>query len=49
MKLGEAMRRSLIAVIVVLLVSIVGYLAMDRHEKNVAAEKDKAFDQKYFK
>lgn len=41
------MRRPLLIVVVVLLASIVGYLALDRHEKDVGNAKDQAFDQKF--
>jgi hypothetical protein len=44
---GELMRRSLLVVVVVLLTSIVGYMALDRHEKDVAHAKDQAFGQKF--
>jgi hypothetical protein len=43
------MRKFSLAIIVVLLVSIVGYLAIDRQEKDVAHQRDKAFDQKFAK
>jgi hypothetical protein len=43
------MRKFSLAIIVILLVSIVGYLAIDRQEKNVAHQRDKAFDQKFAK
>lgn len=43
------MRKISLAIIVVLLVSVVGYLAMDRHEKNAAHQRDKAFDDKFIK
>lgn len=35
---------SLLAVIVVLLSSAVGYLALDRHDKNVQKQHEKEFD-----
>lgn len=38
-----------VGIIVVLLVAIVGYLAMDRQEKDVANERDKTFDQQFAK
>ncbi len=37
-------RASLMAVIVVLLSTVVGYLAWDRHDKEVQKQHDKAFD-----
>ena len=43
------MRKISLAIIVVLLISVVGYLAMDRQEKNVAHQRDKAFDEKFAK
>ncbi|MFC0134550.1 hypothetical protein [Massilia eurypsychrophila] len=43
------MRKVSIGVIVVLLVAIVGYLAMDRQEKDVANERNKAFDTQFAK
>jgi hypothetical protein len=43
------MRKVSIGIIVVLLVAVVGYLGMDRQEKNVANERNKAFDQKFAK
>ncbi len=43
------MRKVSLAIIVVLLVSVVGYMAMDRQEKNVAHERDKSFDAKFAK
>ncbi len=43
------MRKFSLAIIVVLLVSIVGYLAIDRQEKDIAHQRDKAFDQKFAK
>jgi hypothetical protein len=43
------MRKFSLAIIVVLIVSIVGYLAIDRQEKDVAHQRDKAFDQKFAK
>lgn len=38
-----------IIIIVVLLTSVVGYMAWDRHDKNVAHERDKSFDSKFAK
>jgi hypothetical protein len=38
-----------IVVVVILLFSIVGYMALDRNEKNVAHERDKSFDSKFAK
>lgn len=43
------MRKFSLAIIVVLLVSIVGYLAINRQEKDVAHQRDKTFDQKFAK
>ena len=43
------MKTAAIAAIVILLTSVVGYLAMDRHDKNVATQKDKTFDDKFLK
>jgi hypothetical protein len=43
------MRKFSLAIIVVLLVSIVGYLAIDRQEKDIAHQRDEAFDQKFAK
>ena len=43
------MRKLLIIVIIVLLSSIVGYLALDRNEKNTAHERDKSFDARLAK
>ena len=43
------MRKFSLAIIVVLIVSIVGYLAIDRQEKDVAHQRDKTFDQKFAK
>lgn len=43
------MKKASVAVIVVLLVAIVGYLALDRRDKDVADEKSRNFAQKYFK
>lgn len=39
------MRKIYIGLIVVLLVAIVGYVALDRRDKQVASERDQAFDQ----
>lgn len=39
----------IIVIIVVLLSSVVGYLALDRTEKNVAAERNKTFDDQFAK
>jgi hypothetical protein len=38
-----------IIVVVILLFAVVGYLALDRNEKNVAHERDKSFDAKFAK
>lgn len=43
------MRMIYVGLIVVLLVAIVGYLALDRRDKQVASERDQAFDQKFAK
>lgn len=43
------MRKASIGIIVVLLLAIVGYLAMDRQEKDVSNARNKAFDQKFAK
>ncbi|WUR13902.1 hypothetical protein E7V67_001990 [[Empedobacter] haloabium] len=43
------MRRASLIVIIVLLVAVVGYLAMDRQDKEVAQQRDKAFDAKFAK
>ena len=43
------MRMIYVGLIVVLLVAIVGYLALDRRAKQVASERDQAFDQKFAK
>lgn len=43
------MRKVSIGVIVVLLVAVVGYLAMDRQEKDVANERNKTFDTQFAK
>ena len=40
---------ALLLVIISLLGSIVGYLAWDRHDKNVAEEKHKAFNARFLK
>jgi hypothetical protein len=41
------MRRISIGIIVALLVAIVGYLAIDREEKDVANERNKSFDASF--
>lgn len=38
-----------VLVIVVLLSSVVGYLALDRSEKNASNERQQAFDQSFAK
>jgi hypothetical protein len=43
------MRKFSLAIIVALLTSVIGYLAMDRQEKDVAHQRNKAFDQKFAK
>jgi len=40
-------KRALLTVIVILLLSVVGYLALDRHEKEVQRQNDKAFDDTF--
>lgn len=37
-------KTALLAVIVALLSSVVGYLALDRHDKDVQKQREKAFD-----
>lgn len=41
------MRKPLLVVVVVLLASVVGYMALDRTEKNTANAKNQAFDRKF--
>lgn len=43
------LKTSLLITIVVLLTSVVGYLALDRHEKNEAKQHTEAFKAKYLK
>ncbi|WP_256369123.1 hypothetical protein [Duganella vulcania] len=43
------MRKLPLIAIIVLLALIVGYLALDRSEKNAAQERSKAFDQSFAK
>jgi hypothetical protein len=43
------MRKILVAVIAILLAAVVGYLALDRHDKNASAERARAFDEKFAK
>jgi hypothetical protein len=43
------MRKASIGIIVVLLVAIVGYLAMDRHEKDVSNQRNQTFDAQFAK
>lgn len=38
-----------IIVVVILLVAVGGYLALDRNEKNAALEHEKSFDAKFAK
>lgn len=38
------MRKASIGIIVVLLVAVVSYLALDRHEKDASSERNKTFD-----
>jgi hypothetical protein len=40
-------RKPLLVVVVLLLSSVVGYLALDRHEKDVSNERNRTFDQKF--
>jgi hypothetical protein len=41
------MRRISIGIIVALLVAVVGYMAIDREEKDVSNERNKSFDAKF--
>jgi hypothetical protein len=41
------MRKPLLVVVVVLLTSVVGYLALDRSEKDAANARNQTFDQKF--
>lgn len=41
------MRKPILILIVLLLAAVVGYLALDRHDKNVSQERDKAFDKTF--
>jgi hypothetical protein len=41
------MRKGLSVVIIVLLALIVGYLALDRHEKNVQKQRAEEFDNRF--
>ncbi len=43
------MKISAIIVVIALLASVVGYLALDRHDKTVSQEKNAAFDQNFNK
>ena len=43
------MRNALLVAVVVLLVAVVAYLALDRHEKSLSQERDKAFDRNFAK
>jgi predicted negative regulator of RcsB-dependent stress response len=43
------MRKPLLILVVIALAAVVGYLALDRHDKNVAQERDKAFDKSFAK
>jgi len=43
------MRKVSIGIVVVLLLAIVGYLALDRHEKDASNERKKAFDTQFAK
>jgi hypothetical protein len=41
------MRKPLLVVVVVLLTSVVGYMALDRTEKDASNAKNRSFDQKF--
>jgi hypothetical protein len=43
------MKNIRIVIIVMLLISVVGYMATDREEKDVAHQRDKTFDAKFAK
>lgn len=43
------MQKKLLVIVVVLLAVVVGYLALDRQEKNAQQERAKAFNQKFAK
>lgn len=43
------MRKPILILMVLLLAAVVGYLALDRHDKNVSQERDKAFDKTFAK
>jgi hypothetical protein len=43
------MRKASIGIMVVLLLAIVSYLALDRHEKDASNERQKTFDAKFAK
>ena len=43
------MRKMIMIVVVILLASIAGLLAMDRYDKHVEKQKQKAFDEKFLK
>ena len=43
------MRKPLLILAVILLAAVVGYLALDRHDKNLSRERDKAFDKSFAK
>ncbi|WBS01700.1 hypothetical protein OU994_26095 [Pseudoduganella sp. SL102] len=40
-------KKTLIIVVIILLAAIAGFLAMDRQEKTIAQEREKAFDKKF--
>ena len=41
------MKTTLLLIVIVLLGSVVAYLAIDRHEKTEAHQRDKSFDSKF--
>ena len=43
------MKTLLLILVIVLLASVVGYLAIDRQEKTVAHERSKSFDSQFAK
>lgn len=46
---GIVGKKPLIIVVIVLLAAVVGFLAMDRQDKVVSQERDKAFDAQFAK
>jgi F0F1-type ATP synthase assembly protein I len=42
-------RKPLVIIVIVLLVAVVGFLAIDRSDKMVGQERDKAFDKNFAK